>query len=61
MITRIYIDNYKCFVNFEYQPGHLQLLMGSNGTGKSAVFDVLETLRAVHRHGKDGATSAFPP
>ena len=44
MISRIYIDNYKCFTNFEYHPGNLQLLLGGNGTGKTAVFEVLELL-----------------
>ena len=45
MIERFYLDNYKCFVNFEWQPKALQLVLGGNGTGKTTVFDVLETLR----------------
>jgi predicted ATPase len=62
VINRIYIDNYKCFVNFEYQPGPLQLLMGLNGTGKTAVLDVLEMLRSFIATGRRGATlSTFPP
>jgi predicted ATPase len=60
VISRIYIDNYNCFVNFEYQPGRLQLLMGSNGTGKTAVFDVLDSLRKLVVAGKS-SVSAFPP
>jgi predicted ATPase len=45
MLTRLYIDNYKCFVNFECAPNRLQLVLGDNGTGKTAIFDVLETIR----------------
>ncbi|MCK4340891.1 MAG: ATP-binding protein [Phycisphaerae bacterium] len=45
MIKRLYIDNYKCMVNFEYKPSALELLFGENGTGKSTVFEVLSKLR----------------
>lgn len=41
MITRIYIDNYRCFTNFEFQPARINLLLGANGSGKSALFEVL--------------------
>src|SRR5262245_1925644 len=62
VINRIYIDNYKCFVNFEYHPGSLQLLMGSNGTGKTAVLDILEILREFVAAGTVATTaSAFHP
>jgi hypothetical protein len=60
VISRIYIDNYKCFVNFEYQPGSLQLLMGANGTGKTAVFNVLHRLRKFVVAGQR-THSNFPP
>jgi len=46
MIRRLYVDNYKCFVNFEYKPRALELLIGENGAGKSAAFEVIERLRA---------------
>lgn len=45
MLTRLYVDNYKCFVNFTFLPGGLQLLMGKNGSGKSTIAVVLESLR----------------
>jgi ABC-type Mn2+/Zn2+ transport system ATPase subunit len=35
MIGRLYADNYKCFVNFEYKPRSLELILGDNGSGKS--------------------------
>ena len=45
MLKRLYVDNYKCLVNFEFAPQQVQLLLGINGTGKSSVFDVLSLLR----------------
>jgi len=45
MLTRLYIDNFKCFVNFEYKPGQRQLILGSNGSGKSSLMDALFLLR----------------
>ena len=45
MLTRIYIDNFRCFVNFEYKPESKQLLLGENGSGKSSLFDALNYLK----------------
>ncbi len=45
MLERIYVDNYKSLVNFEYRPAALQLILGANGSGKSSVFEVLSLLR----------------
>jgi len=45
MLTRVYIDNYRCFVNFEFRPKAKQLILGLNGTGKSAFLEVLAHLR----------------
>lgn len=45
MITRFYVDNYKCLVNFEYKPQPLELIIGANGSGKSTVFEALTALR----------------
>jgi len=45
MITRLFIDNYRCFVNFEFKPESLCLLVGDNGVGKSSILDVIELLR----------------
>ncbi len=44
MLTRIYIDNFRSFVNFEYRPEQKQLLLGPNGSGKSSL---LEAIRYV--------------
>jgi predicted ATPase len=45
MLTRIYIDNFRCFVNFEFKPGRKQLLLGANGSGKSSLLDAIRYLK----------------
>lgn len=45
MLTRVYIDNFRCFVNFEWKPGRKQLILGPNGSGKSSLLDGLLYLR----------------
>ncbi|HEX3999241.1 MAG TPA: ATP-binding cassette domain-containing protein [Pirellulales bacterium] len=52
MLTRLYCDNYKCLVNFEFRPDATQLLMGRNGAGKSTVFEVLELIRDFAARGE---------
>lgn len=47
MINRLYIDNYKCLVNFDLKLNELSLLLGPNGVGKSSVLDVLFALRQL--------------
>ena len=45
MLKRLYIDNFRCFVNFEYKPERRQLLLGANGSGKSSVLDTVLFLK----------------
>lgn len=45
MLTRLYADNYRCLVDFEFKPSNKQLVIGRNGSGKSAALDVLSALR----------------
>jgi predicted ATPase len=45
MLTRVYIDNFRSFVNFEYRPGRKQLLLGANGSGKSSLLDAIRYLK----------------
>jgi predicted ATPase len=46
MIECVYIDNYKCFSNTEIDDlQSFNLLIGENGTGKTAVFEVLSLLK----------------
>ena len=47
MLKRIYVDNYKCLVNFELKLDAINLFLGANGSGKSTVFEVLQKLRAI--------------
>jgi predicted ATPase len=47
VLKHLYIDNYKCLVNFEFAPQRTQLILGANGAGKSTVFDVLWLLRQL--------------
>ena len=59
MLNRVYIDNYKCFVNFECWLDQTQLILGDNGSGKTTFFDVLETLRGFITAGLP-SVDAFP-
>ncbi len=47
MIERLYVDNYKCLVNFELELEELTLLLGANGSGKSSVLDVIVAVRKL--------------
>lgn len=62
MITRLYSDNYRCFVNFELHLEPLSLLLGMNGAGKTSVLDIVFALRELlgGRTAVDGK-AAFPP
>jgi predicted ATPase len=51
MLERVYVDNYRCFVNFECRFSAKQLLLGPNGGGKTSLFQVLATLRDFCVHG----------
>ncbi|MGC9999539.1 MAG: AAA family ATPase [Bryobacteraceae bacterium] len=45
MLTRLYLDNFKCFVNFEHRPARKELILGRNGSGKSSLLDAVLLLR----------------
>jgi predicted ATPase len=45
MITRFYVNNYRCLVAFEIKFDTLNVLCGENGSGKSSVFDALKFVR----------------
>ncbi len=45
MLTRLYIDNFRCFVNFEHRPARKELILGRNGSGKTSFLDALFFLR----------------
>lgn len=47
MLKRLYVDNYKCLVNFELPLQELSLLLGPNGVGKTSVLDVMLAIRQL--------------
>ena len=47
MLRRVYVDNYRSFTNFAFEPALRSLLVGENGSGKSSLLDVLHALHAV--------------
>jgi predicted ATPase len=47
VITRLYIDNFRSLVNFEWKPGRLALMLGDNGSGKSTLIDALWGVRSI--------------
>jgi predicted ATPase len=59
VLTRIHIENYRCFRDFELEPGPFTLLLGPNGTGKSSLFDVLHCIYRL-QSGWSGVEELFP-
>ena len=47
MLRRLSIDNYKCLVGLDARFDEFNLLIGDNGSGKSAVLDVLFAVRGL--------------
>jgi predicted ATPase len=47
MLKRVYIHNFRCFVNFELSLGQQQLILGLNGAGKSTLSDALRAVKAL--------------
>ncbi len=59
MIERLYVDNVWSYVNFEWRPGPLAILLGANGSGKTALLDTLSSVQGL-LNGTDLADEAFP-
>lgn len=47
MLRRLYVDNYKCLVNFELRFDEITLLVGRNGAGKTAALDAIYAVRRL--------------
>ena len=60
MLTRIYIDNFLCFEKFEYKPERQQLIMGANGSGKSAFRDALSLIKQFVVDGRPAGDLFLP-
>lgn len=60
MLKRLHVENYKTLENFDWKPAHgVSVLIGSNGSGKTAVGSVLHTLKLFLFDGI-GVQEAFP-
>ncbi|MCY4054685.1 MAG: AAA family ATPase, partial [Cyanobacteria bacterium MAG CAR4_bin_6] len=47
MLTRVYIDNFLCLVNFELELDETNVLLGPNGCGKTSVLRALSVLQQL--------------
>lgn len=47
MITRLYVNNFRCLVAFDAAFDSFGVLCGPNGAGKSSVFDALSLIRTL--------------
>ncbi len=60
MLKRLYVNNYRCLVNFEMEFNELTLLVGPNGGGKSTLLDLLYGIRHLIVDNAK-ASEVFPP
>jgi len=59
MLTRVSIHNYNCLVDFEVELPRRLLLVGSNGSGKTSLWEALVALQDLILRGAD-VTDVFP-
>lgn len=59
MLERLYADNYRTLVNFRFEPPRFSVVVGENGAGKTALWEVLCGLQDVIVQGASVA-DAFP-
>lgn len=60
MLRRIHVHNYRTLVGFEWSPPAACVLVGENGSGKSALFEVLLLVRELVVEGKRIDELGFP-
>lgn len=60
MLKRMYVNNYRCLVNFEIEFDAMTLLLGRNGSGKTSLLDILHGIRRLIIFG-DRAGEVFSP
>lgn len=46
LIKRVYVDNFRCLVNFEWMPTAECIVLGANGSGKSSALDAIRLIQA---------------
>jgi predicted ATPase len=61
MLKRLYIDNFLCFSNFEWGPGPVNLILGDNGSGKTALFETLIRFRDIATRPGTTINTCVPP
>lgn len=59
MLTRLYVDNYKSLVDFEFNPPRICVLIGENGSGKTNIGSLLHALTKLLVDGAS-AEDVFP-
>lgn len=47
VITRLYVDNFRCLTNFEIELREAAIFLGTNGSGKGTVLDVLRKVQQL--------------
>jgi predicted ATPase len=47
MLKRLRVDNFRTLVRTTFEPASLSLLIGDNGSGKTSLFEVLDSLRRL--------------
>lgn len=60
MLKRMYVNNYRCLVNFEIKFDAMTLLLGRNGTGKTSLLDILHSIRRLIT-GSERVDEVFSP
>lgn len=61
MITRVEIDGFKSFLNFELDVHPCTVLMGANGSGKSNLLNALDFVRKAVTSGFPSSLGTDPP
>ena len=59
MLTRLYVDNFKCFQNLTLELDPFTLLMGPNGAGKTTAIEILRLLADLLTQ-RSSAEALFP-
>lgn len=60
MLKRIYIDNFRCLVNFDLSLDPINVLLGPNGSGKSTVFTAVRKIQQLIEGNRTAATIFEP-
>jgi predicted ATPase len=59
MLAKVYVNNFKCLVNFELNLSALNLMLGANGVGKSTLFEAISKVQAFALFGMKASQVFF--